>query len=121
MDVVVVVEVSMASWDEYEMDHDLGRLGLDRMLFTSARYPADYGYVPVGLAEDGDPPDALVMLGEPTILLRARRGAGGGVSPRARRRLIYCRRIHAGSDCEDPLSGRPRLTAICRVARGAEC
>jgi inorganic pyrophosphatase len=67
MDVVVVVEVPMGSRNKYEMDPAVGRLRLDRMLFTSTRYPADYGFVPDTLAEDGDPIDALVMVAEPTF------------------------------------------------------
>jgi inorganic pyrophosphatase len=49
------------------MDHETGRIRLDRMLFTSTRYPLDYGFIPDTLAEDGDPLDALVMLDEPTL------------------------------------------------------
>ena len=37
------------------------------MLFTSTRYPADYRFIPGTLAEDGDPPDAMVLLGEPAF------------------------------------------------------
>jgi inorganic pyrophosphatase len=57
------------------MDHVTGQIRLDRMLFTSTRYPLDYGFIPDTLAEDGDPLDALVMLDEPTFpgcLVRAR-------------------------------------------------
>src|SRR5712691_10070086 len=49
------------------MDHASGRIRLDRMLFTSTRYPADYGFVEHTLAPDGDPLDALVLLDEPTF------------------------------------------------------
>jgi inorganic pyrophosphatase len=49
------------------MDHASGRIRLDRMLFTSTRYPADYGYIEDTLADDGDPLDALVLLEEPTF------------------------------------------------------
>src|SRR4051812_27161840 len=67
MEITVLVEVPMGSRNKYEMDHRLGRLRLDRTLFTATRYPADYGYVPSTLAEDGDPLDALVLTGEPTF------------------------------------------------------
>ena len=67
MDVEVVVEIPQGSRNKYEMDHETGRIRLDRMLFTSTRYPLDYGFVPGTLAEDGDPLDALVMLEEPTF------------------------------------------------------
>ncbi len=67
MDIDVVVEIPQGSRNKYEMDHDSGRIRLDRMLFTSTRYPADYGFVTGTLAEDGDPLDVLVLLGEPTF------------------------------------------------------
>lgn len=67
MDIEVIVEIPQGSRNKYEMDHDSGRIRLDRMLFTSTRYPLDYGFIPHTLAEDGDPLDALVMLDEPTF------------------------------------------------------
>ncbi|RAG86192.1 inorganic pyrophosphatase [Streptacidiphilus pinicola] len=75
MDFVVVVEIPQGSRNKYEMDHALGRIRLDRMLFTSTRYPADYGYVEGTLGLDGEPLDALVLGGEPTfpgVLIRCR-------------------------------------------------
>ncbi len=63
----VIVEIPQGSRNKYEMDHELGRIRLDRMLFTSTRYPADYGYVEGTLGHDGDPLDALVVTGEPTF------------------------------------------------------
>jgi inorganic pyrophosphatase len=63
----VVVEIPQGSRNKYEMDHRTGRIRLDRMLFTSTRYPLDYGFVPDTLAEDGDPLDVLIMLDEPTF------------------------------------------------------
>jgi len=62
-----VVEVPKGSRNKYEMDHSSGRLRLDRQLFTSTRYPADYGFIPDTLGEDGDPLDVLVLLDEPTF------------------------------------------------------
>jgi inorganic pyrophosphatase len=47
---------------------ETGRLRLDRMLFTSTRYPADYGFIEHALAGDGDPLDALVLPGKPAFL-----------------------------------------------------
>jgi inorganic pyrophosphatase len=67
MEFDVVVEVPRGSRNKYEMDHDRGFIRLDRQLFTATRYPADYGFIPDTLAEDGDPLDALVMLDEPTF------------------------------------------------------
>ncbi len=64
---VVVVEIPRGSRNKYEMDHETGEIFLDRMLFTATRYPADYGFFPLTLAEDGDPLDVLVLVGEPTF------------------------------------------------------
>jgi inorganic pyrophosphatase len=63
----VVIEIPKGQRNKYEMDHRTGRIRLDRMLFTSTRYPADYGFIEHTLAEDGDPLDALVLLDEPTF------------------------------------------------------
>jgi len=71
----VIVEIPKGQRNKYEMDHESGRIRLDRMLFTSTRYPADYGYIEGTLAPDGDPLDALVLLDEPTFpgcLIRCR-------------------------------------------------
>jgi inorganic pyrophosphatase len=67
VDIEMIVEIPQGSRNKYEMDHETGRIRLDRMLFTSTRYPLDYGFIPGTLAEDGDPLDALVMLDEPTF------------------------------------------------------
>jgi inorganic pyrophosphatase len=63
----VVVEVPQGGRNKYEMDHQLGRIRLDRTLFTATAYPADYGFVEDTLALDGDPLDAIVIIGEPTF------------------------------------------------------
>ncbi len=65
--VVVVVEIPKGTRNKYEMDHETGEIFLDRMLFTSMVYPADYGFIDGTLGLDGDPLDALVFLGEPTF------------------------------------------------------
>jgi inorganic pyrophosphatase len=67
VEVDVIVEIPQESRNKYEVDHDTGRIRLDRMLFTSTRYPQDYGFIPDTLAEDGDPLDAMIMLEEPTF------------------------------------------------------
>jgi inorganic pyrophosphatase len=67
VDVDVIIEVPKGSRNKYEFDQELGRIRLDRMLFTSTGYPGDYGFVPDTLAEDGDPIDAVVLLDEPTF------------------------------------------------------
>jgi inorganic pyrophosphatase len=62
----VLIEIPKGSKNKYEVDHESGRIRLDRTLFTSTQYPADYGYVENTLGEDGDPLDALVLLqGDP--------------------------------------------------------
>lgn len=72
----VLVEIPKGSRNKYEVDHKSGRIRLDRTLFTSTQYPADYGFIEDTLGQDGDPLDALVLLiGEPTFpgcLIRCR-------------------------------------------------
>ncbi|MBO0833227.1 MAG: inorganic diphosphatase [Actinobacteria bacterium] len=67
MEFDVTIEIPKGQRNKYEMDHETGRIRLDRMLFTSTRYPADYGFIEDTLADDGDPLDALVLLEEPTF------------------------------------------------------
>ena len=61
----VLIEVPKGSRNKYEVDHETGKIRLDRTLFTSMAYPADYGYIEDTLGDDGDPLDALVMLPYP--------------------------------------------------------
>jgi inorganic pyrophosphatase len=62
----VLIEIPRGSRNKYEVDHVSGRMRLDRTLFTSTQYPADYGYIEGTLGQDSDPLDALVMLpGDP--------------------------------------------------------
>ena len=63
----VTIEIPGGSRNKYEVDHATGRMRLDRMLFTSTRYPHDYGFIDNTLGQDGDPLDALVMTQEPTF------------------------------------------------------
>jgi inorganic pyrophosphatase len=65
--VEVVIEVPRGSRNKYEFDHDRHIMHLDRRLFSATVYPADYGFVPDTLAEDGDPLDAMVLLEEPVF------------------------------------------------------
>ena len=67
MEFYVTIEIPKGARNKYEVDHETGRIRLDRLLFTSMSYPADYGYVEDSLGEDGDPLDALVLLEEPTF------------------------------------------------------
>jgi inorganic pyrophosphatase len=63
----VIVEVPKGSRNKYEFDHERGIFVLDRRLFSAMTYPADYGYVPETLGEDGDPLDAMVLVDDPTF------------------------------------------------------
>lgn len=65
--VTTIVEIPKGSRNKYEMDPTTGEVFLDRMLFTATRYPADYGFIPDTLADDGDPLDALALVSEPTF------------------------------------------------------
>jgi inorganic pyrophosphatase len=70
---VIFDNVVLPVRNKYEVDHESGLIRLDRTLFTATQYPADYGFVPDTLGEDGDPLDALVL--EPTFpgcLIRSR-------------------------------------------------
>lgn len=61
-EVNVIIEIPYKSDPvKYEVDKDTGVLSVDRFLSTSMYYPANYGYIPQTLAEDGDPVDVLVM------------------------------------------------------------
>ncbi len=60
-----VIEIPKGSRNKYEIDHDNGRVYLDRVLFTSFVYPTDYGYFENTLGLDGDPVDVLVLLDYP--------------------------------------------------------
>lgn len=64
MEFDVVIEIPKGSRNKYEVDHDTGRVRLDRYLFTPMAYPTDYGFIEDTLGEDGDPLDALVLLPE---------------------------------------------------------
>ena len=60
-----VIEIPKGSRNKYEVDHETGRVYLDRVLFTSFVYPTDYGYFEDTLGLDGDPVDVLVLLDYP--------------------------------------------------------
>ena len=91
MEIETVVEIPKGSRNKYEMDHDSGAIWLDRMLFTATQYPADYGFVPDTLAEDGDPLDVLVLLDEPTF---------PGCHIRARPVAVFWMRDEKGPDAK---------------------
>jgi inorganic pyrophosphatase len=64
-----VVEIPKGSKLKYEIDKRTGMLMLDRVLYSSVHYPANYGFIPQSYAEDGDPLDILVLMQEPVVPL----------------------------------------------------
>jgi inorganic pyrophosphatase len=67
IEIEVVIEIPRGSRNKYEFDHERQIIRLDRRLFSATSYPADYGFVPDTLAQDGDPLDALVLVEDPTF------------------------------------------------------
>ncbi|MBP5605035.1 MAG: inorganic diphosphatase [Ruminiclostridium sp.] len=63
-DFLAVIEIPKGSKKKYELDKKSGMLILDRILYTSTHYPANYGFIPRTLADDGDPLDVLVLCNE---------------------------------------------------------
>lgn len=72
-DFVAVVEISKGSKKKYELDKETGLIILDRILYTSTHYPANYGFIPRTYGDDMDPLDVLVLCSEsiePLTLVR---------------------------------------------------
>ena len=67
MEIEVFIEIPRGSRNKYEYDETRGIMRLDRVLYSSVHYPADYGFVPGTLAPDGDHLDAIVICEEPTF------------------------------------------------------
>ena len=63
------IEISTGSRNKYELDKNTGLLKLDRILYTSTHYPANYGFIPKTYAEDNDPLDVLILCNESIIPL----------------------------------------------------
>jgi len=73
-DFLTVIEIEKGSKKKYELDKESGMIILDRILYTSTHYPANYGFIPRTYADDGDPLDVLVLCSEPIeplVLVRA--------------------------------------------------
>ena len=64
---MAVIEIPAGCKNKNEMDKDTGLLRLDRVLYTSTHYPANYGFIPRTYAEDGDPLDVLVLCQESIV------------------------------------------------------
>ena len=62
-----LIEIPLGSKNKYEVDHETGRIRLDRVLYSAMIYPAEYGIIENTLAPDGDPLDILVIASEPTF------------------------------------------------------
>ena len=64
--VEAIIEIPFRSRNKYEVDHESGKIKLDRVLYSAMAYPAEYGFLENTLALDGDPLDILVIGTEPT-------------------------------------------------------
>lgn len=64
-----VIEIPKGSKNKYELDKESGLLIVDRVLFSSVHYPANYGFIPQTYCEDQDPLDVLVLGQEPVYPL----------------------------------------------------
>ncbi len=104
----VIVEIPRGSRNKYEIDHETGAIWLDRHLFTATSYPADYGFIPHTLAEDGDPLDVLVIVDEPTV---------PGCHVRARALGVFWMRDEKGPDAKvlAVLDGDPRWDHVVEL------
>lgn len=67
MIVDALVEIPKGSRNKYELDEASGRLRLDRVLYSPLHYPADYGFIPGTVAEDGDHLDVLIVTYDATF------------------------------------------------------
>lgn len=64
-DFICVIEIPKGSKKKYELDKETGLIKLDRILYTSTHYPANYGFIPRTYGDDGDPLDVLLLCAEP--------------------------------------------------------
>ena len=73
-DFICVIEIPKGSKKKYELDKETGLIILDRILYTSTHYPANYGFIPRTFRDDNDPMDVLLICSqalEPMSLVRA--------------------------------------------------
>ena len=124
MEFDVTIEIPKGNRNKYEIDHETGRIRLDRMLFTSTRYPDDYGFIDDTLGEDGDPLDALVLLEEPTFpgcvircralgMFRMRDEKGGDDKVLCRRRISARRGAPRSRTCQSFTAWRFSISLRC--------
>src|SRR5574344_1774651 len=72
-DFIACIEISKGSKKKYELDKETGMIILDRILYTSTHYPANYGFIPRTYSQDRDPLDVLVLCSEdldPLVIVR---------------------------------------------------
>ena len=118
-EVNVVIEVPIGGEPiKYEMDKASGALFVDRFLYTSMRYPGNYGFIPHTLSDDGDPCDVIVantraIIPGAVMQLPHRRRADDGGRGRRRREAAG----GAGRQADAALRQGRRTTPICRRSR----
>lgn len=56
-----IIEIPQGTRAKYELDKESGMLKLDRVLYSSVYYPANYGFIPKSFCEDNDPLDILIL------------------------------------------------------------
>ena len=66
-EITAVIEIPKGSRNKYEYDKERESLTLDRVLFSPFHYPAEYGFIPKSLWDDGDPFDVIVIMDQPTF------------------------------------------------------
>ena len=93
-----IIEVPLNSNIKYELDKDSGAIFVDRVLYSAVHYPANYGFVPHTLSDDGDPADILVL----------------GQSPLQAGSVIPCRLVGVLMT-EDESGGDEKLLAVPTV------
>jgi len=64
-----IIEVPKGSKTKYELDKSCGMIRVDRILYSSVQYPANYGFIPRTYCEDHDPLDVLVLGQDPVVPL----------------------------------------------------
>lgn len=69
-----LIEIPKGGKVKYELDKESGYIRVDRVLYSSVNYPANYGFIPQTLGDDGDPLDVLVLMQEPVFPLSILRG-----------------------------------------------
>ena len=72
---IACIEIPKGSKKKYELDKETGLIILDRILYTSTHYPANYGFIPRTYSDDRDPLDVLILCDEtfdPLTLVRCK-------------------------------------------------